>query len=140
MGYNVSLDRSTAVIKKENLQEAYKLMCDLNKDDSLKGGGSYGPGSKREYWFSWMDANYPDKCKTAEEVLEELGFGCNTDEEGNLLIEYYDNKTGQEDLFFKAMGHLVEGEMEWRGEDGAVWKWLFSGDGMNHKEGKITYD
>ena len=140
MGYYVTLDNSTAVIKKENQDEAYKILCDLNKEDDLKRGGSFCGGKKTEKWFSWMDADYPEKCKDVIEIIEELGFDGEVDDEGDFHINYYDNKTGQEKLFFERIGHLVEGEMEWSGEDGHHFKWTFDDGELNELSGKVIYE
>ena len=110
---------------------AYWRMCDLNKNDDLKRGGS----STGEKWFSWMDANYPETCKTDLDVLVELGFDVEEGDEG-LVIYAYDNKSGQEELFLEAISDLLRTVdnknsslnkpfIVWRGEDDMVWKDLY---------------
>lgn len=140
MGYYVTLNNSTAVIRKENQDEAYKILCDLNKEDDLKRGGSWSGGKYTEKWFSWMDSNYPEKCKDVVDIIQELGFNGNVDDEGDFYIYGYDNKTGQEQLFFERIAHLVEGEMEWTGEDGYHFKWVFEDGELNELSGKIIYE
>jgi hypothetical protein len=51
---------------------------------------------------------------------------------GDIVIQSYDSKTGQEDLFFKKIGDLVKAGslMQWRGEDGARYGWFFDGAKM----------
>ena len=137
MGYNVSIEESTFQIPVENLDAAYKAMCELNYTvpNSQKRGGSH-PGKDKapEYgphkccWFSWMDWNYDEKCKNAEEVLREVGFYSYISENGNLHIEGYDSKTGQEDLFLKAISTLSKGYIIWKGEDDEVWGETYGGE------------
>jgi hypothetical protein len=137
MGYYVSIEESTFQIPVENLDAAYKAMCELNYTvpNSQKRGGSH-PGKDKapEYgphkccWFSWMDWNYDEKCKNAEEVLREVGFYSYISENGNLHIDGYDSKTGQEDLFLKAISTLSKGYIIWKGEEGEVWGETYGGE------------
>lgn len=124
MGYYVRIFKSDAYIKKENLDICYKLMCDLNKMDRLKEGGSWSGGKKVESWFSWMDPNYPETCKDTYEILAQLGFDCSYDDKGDLHIEFYDSKTGQEELFFKAIKQYVVGTIDWIGEDDDIYSFV----------------
>ena len=129
MGYYVRIKSSTARIPAENLQRAYDKMCALNvTHDSKKRGGSWSGGKQDAKWFSWMDANYPETCKDAKAVLEQLGFDCSYDKNGDLLIEGYDNKMGQEDLFLASIGTETIGTINWFGEDGETWTTDFLGD------------
>ena len=137
MGYYVSIEESTFTIPVENLDAAYKAMCELNftVPNSQKRGGSH-PGKDKapEYgphkccWFSWMDWNYDEKCKNAEEVLQEVGFYTYISENGNLHIDGYDSKTGQEDLFLKAISTLSKGYIIWKGEEDEVWGETYGGE------------
>lgn len=121
MGYYVTSSGSMTINKKD-LNEAYTLMCNLNKQDHLKRGGSFGGNGPNINWFSWMDANYPETCKNAGDILDMLGFTIIYDAEGNLTFGEYDNKTGQENLFLNQIKHLLTGQsLNWRGEDGARW-------------------
>jgi hypothetical protein len=143
MGYCVTLISSTAKIKPENQAEAYRRMCELNTThDDQKNGGHWEGGKYTQRWFSWMAPDYPEKCKTAADILHMLGFEVEQDEEGDniLYIHGYDSKTGQEDLFLEAIGDLIEGKMEWCGEDDTRWKLTFGPKGMKYHEGRVVYE
>lgn len=129
MGYNVEIIKSTAKIPAANLDSAYQKMCALNytHHDQKRGGGWEG-GKKVAGWFSWMDANYPETCRDANAVLEQLGFYTEYNEQGDLLITGYDSKMGQEDLFLKAIENDASGEIEWVGEDHERWTTVLHGD------------
>jgi len=136
MGYYVKLHESTVVIPKENLEEAYNCMCRLNTTHhDIKRGGN-GRDAK---WFSWMDDNYPETCANTEEIFEDLGFEHSVNEDGMTFTDY-DNKTGQEELFFRSIAHLIKDEtyMLWLGEDGDRWAWLFVDGKMYHATQKKT--
>lgn len=130
MGYYVRITKSDARIPAANLKRAYQKMCALNHTHhKQKRGGSFS-GNKLEpnsSWFSWMDPDYPKTCKDAQAVLEMLGFDTEYTDHGDLLIVGYDNKTGQEDLFLKAIENEAVGSMEWIGEDGEGYTTEFTG-------------
>lgn len=136
MGYYVTIKESTFKIPAENLDTAYAAMCQLNfkVPNAQKGGGSW-PGKDKapqfgpneSCWFSWMEWNYHETCKNAEEILQALGFDTSIDSEGNLCIDWYDSKTGQEDLFLAAISPLAQGHIIWEGEDGDTWGETYGG-------------
>lgn len=136
MGYYVHIEKSTFVIPSENLDEAYRRMCQLNfaVPNSEKRGGSWPgkdqaphTGPDKHCWFSWMPSNYHETCSSAEAILNELGFETETDGDGNLLIRFYDSKSGQEDLFLESICDLAKGYIIWQGEDGDVWGETYGG-------------
>lgn len=141
MGYFVSITDAQFLIKKKNLIHAYKAMCALNNIDSLKGGGSWRDGEKTERWFAWMPKDYPDQYKTAQEILENLGFDCQLLTDGDLIITGYDSKVGDEALFIDACSQFVEdgSYMTWQGESGEYFQWQFVDGKMKVLEGTITF-
>lgn len=154
MGYYVEITGSDFRLPKDKLDEAYELMCALNERDDLKHGGMWGGGgtdgdSHRPAgqsfhpakWFSWMPADYPSKCKDAADIFRELGFEIEQDGDGIKVIGY-DNKIGQEHLFFEAIGHLVEegSYITWRGEDNDIWRWFFDGSRMEIQQARVIWE
>jgi hypothetical protein len=139
MGYYVN-GNGELRIKAENLGKAYEaLMALQDAPDKAKRGGSYS-ANERRYWFSWM----PEDLRTLPDtkaVFAELGFEVDSDENGDLLIRCYDNKTGQEEVFFAAAAPFIEeGEYEWEGEDGEFWKWSFHDGKMFLLTGERSYN
>lgn len=141
MGYFVNITNQNFFVPKENFDAAYKAMCALNDRDDLKSGGSWGgngitsdnprPEGMTYHpakWFSWMPANYPAVCKDFLSILKEMGFEYDLDDSGNLGLVHYDNKTGAEGHFFEAIAPFVQDGsfIEWRGEDGSEYRWLFT--------------
>lgn len=145
MGYYVTITDSKFEMSKDDLPKAYKAMCDLNDHDELKYGGSYGGSdlssndSRPEgldyhpaRWFSWMSADYPNKCSNFEEVMTMLGIQPHYDAHGNVISLGYDNKTGQQDLFLEAIAPWVRdgSYIVWRGEDDSLWVDVFAKGAM----------
>lgn len=140
MGYDVRITNSTAKIPAANLKRAWEKMCALNTTHHhMKRGGSWSGGKAQadSKWFSWMDADYPRTCRTAQAVLEQLGFYCYVDEAGDLHIADYDSKMGQEELFMEAIVNEACGVIEWIGEEGETWKTQFKGDNVIEAEAPV---
>lgn len=144
MGYYVTTTNARVKILKDNFEKAYKTMCDLNTThDHLKTGGSWSAGKQTAKWFSWMDANYPETCKNMQTVLEALGFDLLFDPNtGDLTELFYDNKTGAEDVFIESIAPFIENGsfMEWRGEDGAQYRWEFRDGKMYTRNAVISWE
>jgi len=139
MGYYVN-GNGELRIKKENLDKAYEaLMALQDAPNKAKRGGSSGGGEAPRFWYSWM----PEDLRTLPDtkaVFAELGFEVNDDENGDLLISCYDNKTGQEEVFFSAAAPFIEeGEYDWTGEDGEFWRWQFTDGKMFLLSGQRIY-
>jgi hypothetical protein len=137
MGYYVTIKESTLKIPSENLDKAYDAMCKLNFEvpNTEKGGGSW-PGKEKapqfgpneSCCFSWMDWNYHETCSNAKEILEALSFETSYDEEGNLCIDWYDSKTGDEDKFLEAICPFATGYIIWKGEQDELWSETYGGE------------
>lgn len=127
MGYYVNTEDVNILIKKEDFDAIYKLMCELNDHDELKRGGSFGGNNdkqegdrySRNKWFSWMDWNYPDTCSNLQEVLMQLGFEISYSDDGDINGLYYGNKTGNEEYFLACLaGYTPDGSyIEFSGEE-----------------------
>ena len=139
MGYYVQ-GTGHVVITKANLEKAHEaLMALQDAPDSAKRGGAHSGGKQTASWYSWM----PEDLRTlpdTKSVFETLGFEVEDSANGDLVIGGYDNKTGQEDVFFAAAAPFIEnGEYEWTGEDGAFWEWTFADGKMYRRDGIREY-
>ena len=139
MGYYVS-GNGELRIKKENLDKAHDaLMALQDAPPKAKRGGSSGGDKAPRFWYSWM----PEDLRTLADtkaVFAELGFEVSDNEDGDLLISCYDNKSGQEDVFFAAAAPFIEDdEYEWTGEDGIFWLWKFEDGRMFVRHGRREY-
>lgn len=140
MGYYVK-GSGDVRIAKENLAAAYDALMALQEvPDEIKRGGAYSGGTYTQRWFSWMPADLRTLPDT-QAVFAELGFDTEYQENGDLLIASYDNKTGQEELFFAAAAPFITdgSEFYWEGEDGLLYKWEFADGKMLWLEGNAAY-
>ena len=156
MGYWVTTKENDFVVSKDKFEDCYNAMCKLNDRDELKNGGGWnsigvssddprpeGLDYHPAKWFSWMDANYPAKCKTFVEILEELGFAdlLFDEKNGDLIALVYDSKTGNEYEFFDVIAPFVKkgSYINWIGEDNSQYQWYFDGEKLIIKYGEIVY-
>lgn len=146
MGYFIHTNAMHFVIKKDNLEEAYKALCKLNTKDELKTGRRGGANlpekpqdstsvsNNPNKWFAWIDWNYDETCKDAEEIFNKLGFYADITDEGDLFIDMYDtNKPGDEKHFLEAVAPFVEdgSYIDWVDEYGNMWKNVFNDGKMD---------
>lgn len=131
MGYEVQIKQSTAVLLNKDRDQILQAWKDLNKPENnhLKKGGSWSQGKRNAWWYSWLSSNYDQTVNSVEDMLNELGFEFVTCENGDVKITGYEGKTGQEKLFFKEVYELLTGHIEWVGEDGCSWNWVFGPHG-----------
>lgn len=129
MGYYVSTSATHFHLDKEHFPAAYQALCAINdpKYNHLKSGGSSGPNGQTAWWYSWMTEDYPATTETVTDILDLLGFEISYDD-GNIVGLDYDNKTGNEDIFFMALAPYVKdgSYIIWKGEDGRMWGWEFT--------------
>ena len=144
MGYYVTVTDSKFKLLPGKDLEAYEILCELNSHDELKSGGSFGGSRPPVKWFSWMPEDYPSECPTWQSILKRLGFEFDedaVDDEGFTMM-FYDNKCGDEEHFFKALAPCIaDGSyINWRGEDGDLWRWEFEGGTMRTRRGGVVWE
>jgi hypothetical protein len=135
MGYYIDLTDAEWEISES--PEALATIREMPvKYHAIKRGGS----SNGEKWFSWMNDTEIETTDTVENVFNQLGF--ETDKvDGGFQLTAYNSKTGQEDLFLAVMAPFTKdgSYIEWRGEDGALWKFEIRGGRMFRTESEIVW-
>lgn len=135
MGYYVDLSSSDWEIRET--PEALQAVREMpTKFHALKRGG----GSNGERWFSWMNDTDIENTPTVEAVFQQLGFDTTTTN-GGFTLDSYNSKTGQEDLFLAVLAPWTkEGSyIEWRGEDGAQWRFVIVNGKMYVEQAEVVY-
>jgi hypothetical protein len=153
MGYYVTLDFSTVQIPLSAEKAALEAVHRLDTvADHLKQGGSYGNGKTIDKWFSWMPKDL-STITTLQDLLDTLGFRTHVTHDNAIHVDGYENKLGQEELFFFALAPFIQSSiagndwfgkmpatMEWTGEDGSKYKWEFQDGKMSVSEAMIHWD
>lgn len=112
MGYCINLIKSTAKIKIEN------------EDKVLKTFKKWQEETPRLGFTNKSDILDSD---SIEELLENLRYECDTDSEYVYITDFFGEKYGEELTIHKVLAPFVEdgGYIEYKGEDGDVWRHLF---------------
>lgn len=145
MGYYVRTIECDIRIPKEKLGEGYRLACELNAREDLKTGGCWPGGHAKpadskslaqspDMWFSWMPWNYDEIAESLTDILDMLGFHYEVEPNGDIVLQYFDQKKGAEEDFLNALAPVVTdgGMVVWLGEDDNAWVDRFSGGLMTN--------
>lgn len=152
MSYYVNTIGCDFVVRRENYEKGYRLLCELNAREDLKAGGCYPPSAERpsgsasvaqspNKWFGWMDWNYDETCSDLLEVLKQAGFDVCENERGIDWIGY-DGYSGCEEEFLSALAPVVEAGsyVEWEGEcHEDLYRFDFDGLKMSARSGRIVW-
>ncbi len=145
MGYYVDGSGWIKFHSAEDKAKADRAVRDLNKHDHLKDGGSWSGGKTVAKWFSWMPEDYDKSCETIEDIFRELGFEISPMATGEGLVGlgwevWYDSKMGHEELFLQTIAPYASFGIEWRGEDGALWRSESDGTSYTERTGRVVYE
>lgn len=149
MGYYIE-GYGCITVKAANTDAAFKAVCQLNADDSIKTGGQHPanqvkPADSRSLgnpnkWFSWMPWNYDETCTSLADVFTELDFEVTTTDDGDIIIGSFDSKSGNETEFLDAIAPFAEPtEYDWLGEDGSRWRDVYADGKREELTGHIIY-
>lgn len=149
MGYNIELIDRDFFIAAEDKEAALNAMYDMwtpEKDASMS-GGSWGPNGAEKKWYSWMnnsaEAFRSRSIESLEKAIYEWGYDPETDDDGNIIDLYFEGgKIGDEDQMFAAIAPFVRqgSYLDYRGEEGAVWRWEFNGQRIVEKTGRVVFE
>lgn len=136
MGYYIDITEAEWEIPETaEVLDALKGM--VTKYHAIKRGGS----SNGESWFSWIDDAEILESPAVQNIFTQLGFGTTATDSG-FTIDNYNNKTGQEDVFFAVVAPFCkEGSyIEIRGEDGAEWQYSVRDGKLHYAEVRKSFD
>jgi len=115
-------------IKKENFDKALVAIKALaNETKKMSGESSNG-----EHWFSWVDDYEFVEAKTLAEALTAWRWEPQLDEDGNINDIFFNGeKLGDDFVLFEEIAPFVKENsfIEMNGEDGTIWRWVFT-DGI----------
>lgn len=127
MGYCIEMSCSTIRIKKDNCGKLLKKL----KDFCIKQGS-----------LRWVDIRAIMNSNSIEEAFEELRYEIYENDNGDYEIDYLSGeKLGDEEIIFESISEFIEdGYIEYLGEDGDKWRFVFSNGEMETKCPKIIWE
>jgi hypothetical protein len=143
MGYCMSQENAEFRIAKSKHAAAIKKLKELMKRTDLMRGGS-NLGGKWIPHFSWVETDEVLNATSLAEVMEAFRWTVEHDaDDGNITsISFSGEKLGDDQHFFEAIAEFVDDGsfIEMRGEDGALWRWIFSGGKVTEKHATVSWD
>lgn len=129
MGYCVEVDGGT-------------FSFNINKSDEILNSIKEGIKSKKITEERWIDFDILLNSETIEEAFEELRFELFIDND-KYKIDYFSGEklAGYEEQLFKCIAPYVnDGYLEYLGEDGEKWRYVFKGGECKKVFPNITWE
>lgn len=129
MGYNMHQVSSNFTIKAGNRTKAWNAVNIL----------AYLPKH-----IAWVNKWSLRNAGILPRATAEFGWHCQEDmESGDIVgIQFTSEKAGDEDLLFSVLAPYVESGsyIEMLGEDGEMWKWVFTGGTVKRQTAKVVWE
>ena len=145
MGYYVQTTASNIEIPYEAFAPICKHLLDegiMTNYKDMSGGDSKG-----EKWYSWVTMSELENSLKANNLIEvftifgyQVGTDCN--EKTPAITDLsYDQKTGNEIVLLRMIAPFIENDshIDWKGEDGVLYRWEFYDQELIEREGVITW-
>jgi hypothetical protein len=147
MGYYVTVEESKLEWKPDTnlnmvLRHIKQTMFNDNKFvEQHASGGSWSGGKKTSTHYAWINMDEAKATKTIYEMINQFVDDVDNSEDPVFYISM-DSKTGQESVLFEQLAPFIKAGsfVDWRGEDGMHFRWMFDGETMKEVQGTITYD
>jgi hypothetical protein len=94
----------------------------------------------QDKWYSWVSTKELMEATTLAGLIN--CFVGDADILDGALVFGFDDKVGNEDVLFEVLAPYIDagGYVEWRGEDGSHWMWMFDGTAMKVLDGEVVYN
>jgi len=134
MGYYMYQMESDFTILKENHVRALGAIKALAGQETIEdSSGAH---------FSWVETQRFVQASTLEDALKEWRWDAELNDEGDLIDMYFEGqKYGDDEVLFNAIAPFVESGsyIQMRGEDDAIWRWVFEGGKVREVGASITF-
>ena len=142
MGYCMSQENAKFIIAKCKHAPALKKLKELTKRTDLMSGWMNNSMGVQKH-FSWVTTEDVRNASSLSEAMEAFRWPVEHDGDGNITaISFSGGKLGDDQHFFGALAEFVdEGSfIEMHGEDGSMWRWVFSGGKVVEKQAVVSWD
>ena len=143
MGYCMSQEHAEFTIAKSKHEPALKKLKELMKRTDLMSGMSYDGRGGREKFFSWVSTEDVLSASSLADAMEAFRWPVEHDGEGNITaICFAGEKLGDDEHFFGSLAEFVDDGsfIEMHGEEGSMWRWVFSGGKVAKKHARVSWD
>jgi len=132
MGYYMYQTDTSFKIEKKNQDAALTAIKALAGQETIKDSSGMH--------FSWVDTDEFLKAKTIHEALDAWRWNTEVNDLGDINdLVFSGQKYGDDTVLFAAIApHVEDGYIQMRGEDDAVWRWVFKNGVMKEIPGTVT--
>ena len=135
MGYCITQTESDFSIPNELKGGALAAIKNLRGRETIKDSSGYH--------FRWVDTDRFMAATTLVGAMAEWRYDITTDiATGDIFgIEFRGEKSGDEEYLFGAIAPFVvpDSYIQFRGEDGAIWRWIFDGQNAHEVNAVVTF-
>ena len=151
MGYYVSYDFDSIRIPKANIPACLAainaLHTEENKEANAAGGHCWSGGVLISRSYAWTQDPPAGGFTSLEEAFSAWRFESSEIDGDVYLDGWHGEKLGDEETLFFAIGPFVvdatpegyQGTIKARGEDGALWRFLFKDGTVTQQEARIEW-
>jgi len=145
MGYYVDIIIENAYFTDEvGALKAINAMHDAEVMAKNAGGGSYEYGKAVDKWYSWVKNPNPEGFTSLEDALSAWRYESDRNRNGHLEITYFTGeKLGDDEQLLYAIAPYLNEDVifTFRGEDGALWRYIIGEDGhLQYQEASIVWE
>lgn len=93
--------------------------------------------------FAWVNPSDFTSAKNLDEAFDAWRYQLSRHSEGYIDgIEFCGEKYGDDEILFKAIAPYVDSGsfIEFKGEDGAQWRWVFKDNKVKKVRAKVSWD
>lgn len=142
MGYYVEHVDGDFFIEEKNIVDVVVAIHRLaSADSSYMSGQGYDNNGNLTPCYSWVNSTYMNTTNI-KDIFNYWRWNIHFDESGNIDgISFDAEKLGDDEILMEAIAPFVKQHsfIEMRGEDGAMWRWLFKNKQMKTIYPKIIW-
>lgn len=142
MGYCMQMEDYNFHMKSDHFSDALLAIKNIMSNHSDMDGKEWSDGIVIDRWYAWVSTHSVLNANSIFEAFYAWRWEADTDQDGDISgIFFRGEKLGQDVIFFQAIApYVTEGSyICMRGEDGSLWRWLFTEGRCIEQEGTVTY-
>lgn len=136
MGYYVRTIGTDLLVSRERFADAERALTARAEKETAQ-----SPSSGWRHVLAARERAEREGAPALPAMVGAVGFDRYVHDDGALEVMAYDDKSWLEEEFAEELAPFAVpgGYLEWEGEDGALWRWDFDGDGMSVRYGDIVW-
>ena len=144
MGYCIEKEEGRINIKKENMKPLLQMLSDYFKSgNELRWFDEFNIDdvNLESFDLKHYDENDDERMSISQVFGEYLRYGLTQDNEYYTIVDFYGEKLGDDDIFFKLIAPYCEdGYIQFLGEDGDRFRYVIKNGEFEEKYATLSWD